>query len=669
MMKKQTFVQGMVIFFVLFGIAITQGLEQPPTLVVKGTPGDYTIVVDSAKQPILDEGAGTLEAKYTGDSAIKFSYSNASLPAVGHITLASGGYIQDYGRFMGLTGVYVDFTGEGSLKLSYGVSTRTANTTVLTDDTWVTSLVANHFKLFAEDGPVTINSVTFAYTCFETGTPVTEVTISGDNYAVIDETITLTVLVAPENATDKHVTWSSNNVDVATVNSAGVVTGVAAGTVTITATADGTSSQHLVNVMEMPVDGDLTDEQYTTPLTQSNTTYANDMEVTIKTYFGASGFFASFEVTDSEVGSASHLEVPFMLDSAPAVGRAWQLRLYPSTNTMKKYNYRTPGGDGFSWNEITTFESLFDIEITAKGYNAEVYIPYSTLGLVAAPSNIKILTAVFFYMDSTRTSTFGSASGIKVTNVLMWSPEFYHTFTNTGYFDDYDMLNPDVKITMNGSIENTGSNETVVASAKKLNTSPNATSFIAATPIFVADRFGTPESALKSNSQTGAYAVVEGFGLSTSSWTMSSWMYFEGLSTGNGSPLFANRKMDGSDQGIRITLRKESGGSFKIGTAATNLEGQNSAPLSGFATGSWQHIVITRSADNLYIYVNGVMVFSRQVTVTSNLGSTPISFGGYIGETWNYSNTHIYFDDIMLFSKGISGHHVKQIYDATKPVS
>ena len=46
----------------------------------------------------------------------------------------------------------------------------------------------------------------------------------------------LTATVAPANATNKNVTWSSNHTNIATVSAAGVVTGVAAGTATITAT-------------------------------------------------------------------------------------------------------------------------------------------------------------------------------------------------------------------------------------------------------------------------------------------------------------------------------------------------------------------------------------------------------------------------------------------------
>lgn len=51
---------------------------------------------------------------------------------------------------------------------------------------------------------------------------------------------TLTATVAPSNATNKAVTWATSDAKIATVDNAGKVTGVAAGTATITVkTADG----------------------------------------------------------------------------------------------------------------------------------------------------------------------------------------------------------------------------------------------------------------------------------------------------------------------------------------------------------------------------------------------------------------------------------------------
>lgn len=61
-------------------------------------------------------------------------------------------------------------------------------------------------------------------------------------------TVTLTATVAPDTATDKTVTWSSDATNVATVSNDGTVTAVGGGTATITATAGNVSDSCTVTV-------------------------------------------------------------------------------------------------------------------------------------------------------------------------------------------------------------------------------------------------------------------------------------------------------------------------------------------------------------------------------------------------------------------------------------
>lgn len=66
---------------------------------------------------------------------------------------------------------------------------------------------------------------------------VTGVTVSPTSFNLaVNGTQQVTATVAPSNATNKNVTWSSSNTAVATVSSTGLVTGIAAGLATITAT-------------------------------------------------------------------------------------------------------------------------------------------------------------------------------------------------------------------------------------------------------------------------------------------------------------------------------------------------------------------------------------------------------------------------------------------------
>ena len=89
------------------------------------------------------------------------------------------------------------------------------------------------------------------------------------------ETLQLTATVQPENATDRTVTWTSSDPAIATVDATGLVTAVAAGTATITATTnDGTGLTATfavtVSQLEVQVGGlELSEKVFKLRLTQS----------------------------------------------------------------------------------------------------------------------------------------------------------------------------------------------------------------------------------------------------------------------------------------------------------------------------------------------------------------------------------------------------------------
>lgn len=88
--------------------------------------------------------------------------------------------------------------------------------------------------------------------------PVTGVSLSPSSATISPAgTQQLTATVAPSNASNKVVTWSSSNTAVATVNTTGLVTGVSAGTAVITVTTQdgGFTAVSQISVQTIPVTG------------------------------------------------------------------------------------------------------------------------------------------------------------------------------------------------------------------------------------------------------------------------------------------------------------------------------------------------------------------------------------------------------------------------------
>lgn len=156
-----------------------------------------------------------------------------------------------------VTGVTVSPTtgsitvGGAALELTATVAPEDATNKSVTwsssDDTVATvSATGEVTAVGAGSATITVTTVDGSFTASCTVTvsaatvAVTGVTVSPktDSLAVGDADITLTATVAPENATNQNVTWSSSSDLIATVSDAGVVHAVGAGEVTITVTTE-----------------------------------------------------------------------------------------------------------------------------------------------------------------------------------------------------------------------------------------------------------------------------------------------------------------------------------------------------------------------------------------------------------------------------------------------
>jgi uncharacterized protein YjdB len=117
--------------------------------------------------------------------------------------------------------------------------------------------------LAAGTSTITVSSVDGpSATCLVTARyyPVTSVTLSSASLLIgLDYTRPLTATVLPDNATDKTLTWTSSNPNVAAVSGVGYtrsITGLAEGTATITvASVDGPSATCAITVASLSVTG------------------------------------------------------------------------------------------------------------------------------------------------------------------------------------------------------------------------------------------------------------------------------------------------------------------------------------------------------------------------------------------------------------------------------
>jgi uncharacterized protein YjdB/predicted secreted protein len=181
------------------------------------------------KQAIYDHGpiaaAVCVDFAFNNYSGGIFKGSSQSCGAVNHGIVLVGW--NDDGQYWILRNSWGTWWGEaGYMNIGYGVNSVGAGAS------WINYAGGSSDTDDGGDNDDSDDTQTVAVT----GVTVTPTSASVD----VDTTTTLTATVSPDDATDKSVTWSSSNSNIATVDADGMVTGVTAGSATITAkTVDG----------------------------------------------------------------------------------------------------------------------------------------------------------------------------------------------------------------------------------------------------------------------------------------------------------------------------------------------------------------------------------------------------------------------------------------------
>ncbi len=141
---------------------------------------------------------------------------------------------------------WTGYTGNGTIDVTYGDDSE--NQTALLTNVSAANVSDSTYKWFIYKGEATTltlkkNSGTSYFSEFtvkpwtDEVPAVTAVSVSGAGSVAVGQTVTLKADVTASYFADESVTWSSGDNSIATVDENGVVTGVAAGSVTITATS------------------------------------------------------------------------------------------------------------------------------------------------------------------------------------------------------------------------------------------------------------------------------------------------------------------------------------------------------------------------------------------------------------------------------------------------
>lgn len=265
------------------------------------------------------------------------------------------------------------------------------------------------------------------------------VEVSGAKHVAINGTVTLAATVAPENATDKTVTWTTDNDKIATVDKNGVLTGVAEGKVVVTATtANGKTASISVYVTKVAIDG-TQDEVYNT--VDAFATNGEDI-VTVKdvVLFGDKGLYMFADITDKFVGKNSHMECVLTFGDTVADGKTFQVRLY-ANGSIRAFEYDSTivnSNVNWKWGEDKGKSDLikniiYTVKKTETGYAVEMFASYEAFGVTEKPEKLMIHPGVWAYTAADLKSSKMTNGLYKLGEADLLSTEKCLAFDQYGY--------------------------------------------------------------------------------------------------------------------------------------------------------------------------------------------------------------------------------------------
>lgn len=286
------------------------------------------------------------------------------------------------------------------------------------------------------------------YTLTIAAVPVTNVTLNQTELSlIVDGTAKLDATVEPNDATNKNVTWSSDNDDVATVDADGNVKAVAPGTATITATTqDGshtatctvtvTAKTYTVSVNPSSIDFGPECPDYTQPAAQS-VTITNTGNQTVKvtlptatdyTITGGNEFTGN-TASITPKGTATFTVQPN--SNLPAGTHDETLTVYGTTVTVRFTVGHKWGEPAWTWNGTTATATFTCAECgETRTVNATV-TPTATTNPTCTENGTTTYTA---------TATFNGTAYTATKNITV--PATGHEWGEDGHCTICDTIKP-----------------------------------------------------------------------------------------------------------------------------------------------------------------------------------------------------------------------------------
>jgi uncharacterized protein YjdB len=271
-------------------------------------------------------GSATITATSSGKTGTSSITVTAVAPVVTTVTVAPTSASVVAGATTTLQATVKDQNGNVMTGQTVTWSTNNAAAATVNSSGVVTGVAAGSATITATSSGKTGTS---SITVTAVAPVVTTVTVAPTSASIVaGATTTLQATVKDQNGnvmTGQTVTWSTNNAAAATVNSSGVVTGVAAGSATITATSSGKSGTSSITVTAVSGGGTL--------LFQEN---FEDANLASRGWYDNTG--AVLSTTEHITGSNSSAQYRFLAGAtAPTSGNAQRHKFTPTNSFYLSY--------------------------------------------------------------------------------------------------------------------------------------------------------------------------------------------------------------------------------------------------------------------------------------------------------------------------------------------